>query len=296
MTVALGSNIANPISTALSQWPGFDTMGKLANYGKLGATDPDAVIKALFAASEVGVWYDPSDLTTMFQDRAGTTPVTADGQTVGKILDKSGRGNHATAPSDAARPLYKTDGTYHWLQFDGVDDSLSTAAIDFTSCDNVGIWAGSYRPNATNSVIVGFAPQLSSGSFQLDVGWSEAGKVGGFISGSSTYLYGHSGVAYPLNSPFTASLIGYIDQNAGSTATTGAFYVQGALAPAPSLVGATAKTGHFANSTLHIGISGSASVPLNGRIYSLIVRMAASTTQEITDTETWVNSKTGAWA
>ena len=51
--------------------------------------DPDAVIKALFANSEVGAWYDPSDLTTMFQDRAGTTPVTADGQTVGLILDKS---------------------------------------------------------------------------------------------------------------------------------------------------------------------------------------------------------------
>jgi hypothetical protein len=51
--------------------------------------DPDAAIKALFANSEVGAWYDPSDLTTMFQDRAGKTPVTADGQTVGLILDKS---------------------------------------------------------------------------------------------------------------------------------------------------------------------------------------------------------------
>lgn len=89
MTVALGTNIANPISTALSQWLGFDTMGKLSNYGKLGVSDPDAAIKALFAAGEQGVWLDPSDLTTMFQDRAGTTPVTADGQTVGLILDKS---------------------------------------------------------------------------------------------------------------------------------------------------------------------------------------------------------------
>jgi hypothetical protein len=43
----------------------------------------------LFFYGEEGAWYDPSDLTTMFQDRAGTTPVTADGQTVGLILDKS---------------------------------------------------------------------------------------------------------------------------------------------------------------------------------------------------------------
>ena len=44
---------------------------------------------SLFAANEPGAWYDPSDLTTMFQDSAGTTPVTATGQTVGLLLDKS---------------------------------------------------------------------------------------------------------------------------------------------------------------------------------------------------------------
>ena len=88
---------------------------------------------SLFAFDEQGAWYDPSDLTTIFQDRAGTTPVTADGQTVGKILDKSGRGNHAVAPNDSSRPLYKTDGTYHWLQYDGVDDKLLTNSISFGS-------------------------------------------------------------------------------------------------------------------------------------------------------------------
>lgn len=44
---------------------------------------------ALFANGEQGLWYDPSDLTTLFQDSAGTTPVTATGQPVGLILDKS---------------------------------------------------------------------------------------------------------------------------------------------------------------------------------------------------------------
>lgn len=44
---------------------------------------------SLFAMGEQGVWFDPSDLTTMFQDFVGATPVTAPGQTVGLILDKS---------------------------------------------------------------------------------------------------------------------------------------------------------------------------------------------------------------
>jgi hypothetical protein len=48
-----------------------------------------SVRSLLFGVNEVGAWYDPSDLTTMFQDRAGTTPVTAAGQSVGLRLDKS---------------------------------------------------------------------------------------------------------------------------------------------------------------------------------------------------------------
>ena len=44
---------------------------------------------SLFALNEPGVWYDPSDLTTLFQDTAGTTPVTTPGQSVALALDKS---------------------------------------------------------------------------------------------------------------------------------------------------------------------------------------------------------------
>ena len=44
--------------------------------------------RALFASGEAGVWYDPSDLTTMFQDYTSATPAVI-GQPVGTILDKS---------------------------------------------------------------------------------------------------------------------------------------------------------------------------------------------------------------
>lgn len=44
---------------------------------------------SLFAAGEQGAWYQPSDLSTLFQDAAGTTPVTAVEQRVGLMLDKS---------------------------------------------------------------------------------------------------------------------------------------------------------------------------------------------------------------
>ena len=49
---------------------------------------------SLFANSEQGAWYDPSDLSTLFQNSDGTTAV-AVGDPVGYIADKSGNGSHA---------------------------------------------------------------------------------------------------------------------------------------------------------------------------------------------------------
>ena len=73
---------------------------------------------ALFASGEEGAWYDPSDMSTMFQDVAGTTPVTAAGQPVGLILDKSkgltlGAELITTAPNNGTTysfDTYTTDG------------------------------------------------------------------------------------------------------------------------------------------------------------------------------------------
>lgn len=75
----------------------------------------------LFVGGFQGAWYDPADLAALFQDATGTVPVTADGQPVGLMLDKSGNGNHATNADVETCPRYRTDGTRHWLQFRGLD-------------------------------------------------------------------------------------------------------------------------------------------------------------------------------
>lgn len=91
-------------------------------YQMLGFFEPTV----LFSNNEQGVWLDPSDLSTMFQDEAGTVPVTTDGQFVGLIRDKSGNNHHARQSTASKRPKYRTDGILHWLEFDGVDDILIT--------------------------------------------------------------------------------------------------------------------------------------------------------------------------
>lgn len=60
---------------------------------------------SLFTGGVQGVWYDPSNFSTLFQDSAGTTPVTAVEQPVGRMLDLSGNNNHATQSTSAARPV-----------------------------------------------------------------------------------------------------------------------------------------------------------------------------------------------
>jgi hypothetical protein len=77
----------------------------------------------LFAGGIAGAWYGPSDLSTLFQDSAGTTPVTTAGQPVGLMLDNSGNGNHATQATAAARPTYQTGPARATI--DKVDDRLS---------------------------------------------------------------------------------------------------------------------------------------------------------------------------
>lgn len=62
-----------------------------------------AIVRAIVSEND-GAWFDQSDLSTLFRDAAGTIPVTAVEQPVGKMLDKSGNGYHATQPITASRP------------------------------------------------------------------------------------------------------------------------------------------------------------------------------------------------
>lgn len=68
------------------------------------------------------LWIDPSDRSSMFQTIAGSTAVTADGDVVGTINDKSGNGFHLTAVADTSvRPTSEDSGGLYWLRFDGTD-------------------------------------------------------------------------------------------------------------------------------------------------------------------------------
>ena len=77
--------IKTPLSTVIGGafWtPGATILGS-------SSQNLTQLIKSIFANNEQGFAYDPNDLTTLYQDAAGTIPVTASGQPVGLMLDKS---------------------------------------------------------------------------------------------------------------------------------------------------------------------------------------------------------------
>jgi hypothetical protein len=100
-----------------------------------GAFDPSS----LFGGTAGGMW-DPSDKSTMFKDTAGTTPVTADGDIVARINDKSGNGNHLIQATLANRPMFKDSGGLRWLQMDD-STGVMTMAVDFAAPFGSGTWS-----------------------------------------------------------------------------------------------------------------------------------------------------------
>jgi hypothetical protein len=89
--------------------------------GAGGGSDPAAEVQAILSGT-TGWAVDPSITSTVFQDAAGTTPVTADGQSIGRINSLTGYGTTVFDWQDASlRPVWRTRSN----EFDGVDDLLS---------------------------------------------------------------------------------------------------------------------------------------------------------------------------
>jgi len=251
-------------------------------------------LRSLFSAGEQGIWLDPSDFSTLFQDAAGTTPVTAVGQPVGKILDKSGRGNHATQATAASRPTLQQDSNgMYYLSFDGTDDGMATPSINFTGTDKMTVWAGVRKlSDAAAGVVVELGSGgAAAGLFSISAPRTAASNYG-FFTRSTTGVSNLSANGYAA--PDTAVLSCQFNTS-GAGATTQIFPRRNGVIPALATASDAAGGGAYGNYPLYIGRRGGTSIPLNGRIYQLIIRGAESNAGQIAATEAWCNSKTRAY-
>ncbi len=240
----------------------------------------------LFLAGELGAWYDPSDITTLFQDAAGTIPVTGTGQPVGLMLDKSGQGHHASQTTAASRPTYTESGGLQYLLFDGVNDFLVTASIDLTATDEMSLFAGIRKlSDAARGMVCEFSVNvgLNNGTFFLDAPTSAANNISFAARGA-----GSAGV--PLVSGLVAPISLAVSADANISADSARVRTNGGTYTATATdMGA----GNFGNYPLYIGNRGGVSLPFSGHLYSLVIRNSLTTAAVVSSTELYVAQKSG---
>jgi len=239
-------------------------------------------LASLFAGGIAGSWYDPSDLSTLFQDSAGTTPVTAAGQPVGLILDKSGNNNHAVQATAAKRPTYQTSAGLHWLAFDGVDDAMATAAIDFTGTDKVSVFAGVRKlSDAVIATVASFGADVPN-SWEMFSPRSQQNRYG--FAHRTTTVVEVSPTVGPA--PDTAVITGLSDIGAPSVSISRNGVVM-------QVSTNTLAAANYGNHILNIGSRRGTSLFFNGNVYGLIIPGKLASAAEITSTEAYMAAKTG---
>jgi hypothetical protein len=153
-------------------WGGYTGLsGGGGLWGAFGGFSP----ATLFAMGEQGYWLDPSDFSTMFQDAAGTTPVTATGQSVRLMLDKSKGlvlGPELVTNGDFAVDANWTKGA-GWI-ISGGQASITSAAANSDLTQSISLTVG-------NTYLVSFT-YTASAAFNTWLGSSS----GAFVTPSGT--------------------------------------------------------------------------------------------------------------
>ncbi len=232
-----------------------------------GANLLGARIAELFANGEQGVWYDPSDFSTLFQDAAGTIPVTGVGQPVGRMLDKSGRGNHATQATTTARPLLEIDSnSQYFLAFDGVDDWMQTgASMDMSGTSEVVAMTAVKVPasrTTRGTVFEHGSSYANNGSFGMEAPMFSAAAIGvGYRgNGSETARSLSASDSIPISAVFGASL--YLNDPAFQLRADGTN---------KQMSIASVGSGPFANATAFIGSRNGNLQRFEGSLYGILV-------------------------
>lgn len=224
----------------------------------------------LFSNGEGGAIYDPSDMSTMYQDSAGTTPVTAAGDPVGRIEDKSGNGIHAVQDVDNSyRPTLEQDAGGKWyLSFNGTSSYLRADGMDLSASDEVTVCSGAHKNVDTGNpkFICELSESVGSNNGTFYVAYPRSGggndDLGCFVQG-----YGFnrsltiSGYASPLTSVVT--MTSKISEPSVKLRLNGVE------------IGSRDETlgsGNFTNHSLYIGSRAGTSLFFNGRLYSLTIR------------------------
>ena len=238
---------------------------------------------SLFSNGEEGVWYDPSKLSSMKQLSNGTVDAVI-GQPVGYIEDQSGNGNHAIQATLTKRPILREVGGLNYLDFDGVDDAMQTASIDFTATDSMSTFAGARKTdNARNQTVFELSGAIGSnnGAFRI------------FCNSSNLWASQFKGTS--ANSIFSSNV--GVDDLSVLTSVADISSPSNLFRRNAFQVGANTNnlgTGNFGDHQLNIGARNNGSAAgIDGAIFSVVIVGRVCTDSEIDAVENYISEKSG---
>lgn len=256
------------------------TVVGLALGGSVAIADiPGGAGPAPAAAPSVGdlvadLAWDPSDTSSMFQDSAGTTAITTDGQSVGLMKDVKSDTWHASQAA-STKPIWKDDGTYQWVDSSGSSQWLGL---------------GWYQTDNDQSMCFGIELD-SSASFPVVMADAAVAGLGvGMLFLGATYRAGVQGSGYNNSAGTTIAL------NTGKVFTIQwdksaqllYFYVDGVQVGTTVATSASALT---ANTAMRL-FTGYGSFTMDGRIYRAAAYNGFWSAGERADVEAWVADNT----
>jgi hypothetical protein len=215
------------------------------------------------------------------------------GGTISNVSILDVPGNHFLQATAASRPIVQTDGVNRFVLFDGTDDGLvSAATINPGAVDKAQVFAGVRKLSDA-----GFAPVVMEVSASPGVNNGVLGLNTNSGSGSPADYSGISrgtvGIGFDTANVYAAPITNVLTLLGDISGDSAILRVNGVQAASNT---GDQGTGNYLTYPHFIGRRNNATLPLNGRIYQMIMRYGANlTAAQISQTETFVNSKTGAY-
>ena len=180
---------------------------------------------------------------------------------------------------------YADVGAPRRIKYDGIDDFLQTASVDFSATDKMTVWAGVRK---LSDAAIGMIVELSTNSDSTNGTFALAASVGG-----SGYYAQSRGTVRP-----TINATGYVAPHSAvlvAEAEISTDILRLHVNNAAPLSSATDQgTGNFGNYSFYFGARGGTTLRFSGEVFSPeVIRGAASTSAQIDMVERVINRNMG---
>jgi hypothetical protein len=192
---------------------------------------------------------------------------------------------------------YDTTGFPYYLRFDGTDDSMATGTIT-PGTDKAQVFGGVRKlSDAALGVLLETGIDVTSASYAGSLAVFAPSGVG--VTSYQPFFRGTTGRVFETITPFVSpitNVLTFLMSNQLPAAGDAIQSRANGVAVTATESSNITTAGNFLAYPLYIGSRAGSSLRFNGNIYSLIVRFGSNLdATTISNTETWVNSKTLAY-